>query len=68
MRRGGLPAKAATVVLKHNQPYDNALLDSICAALARAGLYERAGDVLEHLNRNSDAKDAYRKCVMFLVR
>ncbi|KAF8062969.1 IFT172 [Scenedesmus sp. PABB004] len=59
--KAGLPARAAQVVIVHGGSYDAALLDSIAAALARAGLHERAGDLAHHLGRPADALAAYRK-------
>lgn len=59
--KGGLPAKAAQVVMSHPSTYDPALLDSICAALGKAGLHEKAGDLYEHLNRPTEALQAYRR-------
>uniref|UniRef100_A0A7S3QV19 Intraflagellar transport protein 172 homolog n=1 Tax=Dunaliella tertiolecta TaxID=3047 RepID=A0A7S3QV19_DUNTE len=59
--KGGLPARAAHVVVAYNQSHDPALLESILAALSKAGLHERAGDVYEHLGRSEDALNAFRK-------
>ncbi|CAD7702008.1 unnamed protein product [Ostreobium quekettii] len=57
--KGCLPARAAEVVLAHDAAYDPPLLDSICSALAKAGLHEKAGDLYAHLRRYEEARDAY---------
>lgn len=49
------------VVMSHHNNYVAALLDSICASLNKAGLYERAGDLYDHLNRQQEAIQSYRK-------
>jgi hypothetical protein len=49
------------VIISHGGSYDPALLDSIAASLAKAGLQERCGDLYQHLNRPQDALQAYRK-------
>jgi intraflagellar transport protein 172 len=49
------------VIISHGGSYDPALLDSIAASLARAGLQERCGDLYQHLNSPQDALQAYRK-------
>ncbi|MEW5300130.1 MAG: hypothetical protein WDW38_002966 [Sanguina aurantia] len=59
--KGGLPARAAQVVMGVNLSWDNALLDSILSALAKAGLYERAGELLEHLGRSPEALTSFRR-------
>lgn len=45
----------------HNVNWDPALLDSILASLAKAGLYERAGELYEHMSRSSEAMQSYRR-------
>ncbi|WIA40104.1 hypothetical protein OEZ86_013511 [Tetradesmus obliquus] len=59
--KGGLPARAAQVIISHGGSYDPALLDSIAASLTKAGLQERCGDLYQHLNRQQEALQAYRK-------
>jgi hypothetical protein len=49
------------VIISHGGSYDPALLDSIAASLAKAGLHERCGDLYQHLNRQQEALQAYRK-------
>ncbi|EFJ49307.1 intraflagellar protein IFT172 [Volvox carteri f. nagariensis] len=60
--KGGLPGRAAQVVMSvHNLSWDPALLDSILASLAKAGLYERAGELYEHMGRSTEAMQSYRR-------
>lgn len=59
--KGGLPARAAQVVVTYGQSHDRALLDSILASLGKAGLYERAGELHEYLGRSEEAMQAYRR-------
>ena len=60
--KGGAPARAAQAVAAHpNIAYDPALLSAVSAALARAGLHERAGDLAAALGRAADALAAYRR-------
>lgn len=49
------------VIISHGGSYDAALLDSLTAALNKAGLRERCGDLYQHLGRSLDALQAYRK-------
>jgi hypothetical protein len=49
------------VVMSYNQSYDPPLLDSILGALAKASLYERAGELYEFLKRSEEALQAYRR-------
>eukprot|EP00191_Tetraselmis_sp_GSL018_P001208 CAMPEP_0177614748 /NCGR_PEP_ID=MMETSP0419_2-20121207/22933_1 /TAXON_ID=582737 /ORGANISM="Tetraselmis sp., Strain GSL018" /LENGTH=1707 /DNA_ID=CAMNT_0019112051 /DNA_START=174 /DNA_END=5298 /DNA_ORIENTATION=- len=58
--KGGLPAKAAHVVISNPSSYDPAMLDSISSALQRAGMSERAGEFFEHQRRYREALEAYR--------
>ena len=46
--------------MAHDSRYDPGVLDSICAALTKASLHEKAGDLYQHLRRYGDAKDAFR--------
>mmetsp|Transcript_26109 Transcript_26109/g.57041 ORF Transcript_26109/g.57041 Transcript_26109/m.57041 type:complete len:1764 (+) Transcript_26109:195-5486(+) len=59
--KGGLPARAAQVVMQYHISHDPALLDSILSQLAKAGLFERAGELYEYLGRSQDALMAYRR-------
>ena len=49
------------MVIVHDGAYDPALLDTICAALSKAGLHEKVGDLYRHLRRYNEAKDAFRR-------
>lgn len=57
--KGGMPAKAAQVIIDHdiNQPVQ--LLESIATALTRAGMHDRAGDFYERLDELQRALDSY---------
>lgn len=57
--KGGMPAKAAQVIINNdiNQPV--ALLDSIATALTRAGMHDKAGDFYERLDELTRALDSY---------
>lgn len=59
--KGGLPARAAQVVMQSNMSIDPSLLDSILSSLAKAGLYERAGELYEWLGRSKEALTALRR-------
>eukprot|EP00878_Enallax_costatus_P040062 GHUV01046039.1.p1 GENE.GHUV01046039.1~~GHUV01046039.1.p1 ORF type:complete len:267 (+),score=86.37 GHUV01046039.1:352-1152(+) len=59
--KGGLPAKAAQVIISHPGTYDNTLLDSIAAALSKAGLHERCGDLYQHLGRAQEALQSFKR-------
>ncbi|GMH40816.1 hypothetical protein BSKO_08720 [Bryopsis sp. KO-2023] len=58
--KGCSPSKAAQVVTSSGGSYELGLLDSICAALEKSGLHEKAGDLYEHLRRFEEAKEAFR--------
>eukprot|EP00798_Chlamydomonas_sp_ICE-L_P014196 gene14196-20166_t len=58
---GGLPARAAAVVMQNKGSNDPAVVEDILQSLARANLYERQGELYEHLGRSRDALDAYRR-------
>ncbi|GMH40826.1 hypothetical protein BSKO_08730 [Bryopsis sp. KO-2023] len=59
--KGCSPSKAAQVVTSSGGSYELGLLDSICAALEKSGLHEKAGDLYEHLRRFEEAKEAFRR-------
>ncbi|GMH45662.1 hypothetical protein BSKO_13619 [Bryopsis sp. KO-2023] len=59
--KGCIPSKAAQVVTSSGGSYEPGLLDSICAALEKSGLHEKAGDLYEHLRRFEEAKEAFRR-------
>jgi intraflagellar transport protein 172 len=47
--------------MQSNMSIDPVLLDSILNSLAKAGLFERAGELYEHLGRTREALTALRK-------
>lgn len=47
--------------MSSNMSHDPALIDSILTSLSKAGLFERAGELYEHLGRGGEALSAYRK-------
>ena len=49
------------LVINHGGSYDAALLDAIAAALYKAGLQERCGDLYQHLGRSLEVLQAFRK-------
>jgi intraflagellar transport protein 172 len=60
--QGGLPARAAAVVKKYGVRITSPeLIESIAAALAKAGMFERAGEFLERVDQSERALEAYRK-------
>ena len=48
---GGMPGKAAQVILENDIQGPIQLLDQVATALTRAGLYDKAGDFYEKLSR-----------------
>lgn len=59
--RGGTPARAANVVSANGVKPEQQQLEAIASALARAQIFEKAGDFFEKLNMNERALEAYRK-------
>jgi len=59
--RGGMAAKAATVVSKHNANYPQDLLMKVIGGLQSSGLNDRAGELYERMGSLAPALDAYRK-------
>uniref|UniRef100_A0A7S0YIK8 Intraflagellar transport protein n=1 Tax=Polytomella parva TaxID=51329 RepID=A0A7S0YIK8_9CHLO len=60
--KGGMPGRAAQVVMRTPaHSWDMSLLESILAALAKAELFERAGELYEMLNRFPDALVSYKR-------
>ncbi|KAH3760349.1 intraflagellar transport protein [Pelomyxa schiedti] len=57
--QGGLPARAARIVIDNKMFSDTAVVKSIAEALMKSGLYERAGDLYRVLNMNDLALQAY---------
>ena len=61
--KGGLPARAASVVNRYDgrEKFQGTLLETIAGALFTAGMFERAGQFFERLNDPLRAMEAYRK-------
>lgn len=59
--RGGLPARAASVVYNYQEGFPQDLLERIAASLAQAGMYERAGEFYEEMQMLQKALDCYIK-------
>jgi len=59
--RGGMAAKAASVVQRHNSNYSQELLQKIVGGLQASGMHDRAGELYERMGMVVPAMDAYRK-------
>eukprot|EP00929_Paragymnodinium_shiwhaense_P046200 TRINITY_DN2351_c0_g3_i1.p1 TRINITY_DN2351_c0_g3~~TRINITY_DN2351_c0_g3_i1.p1 ORF type:complete len:1765 (+),score=574.01 TRINITY_DN2351_c0_g3_i1:160-5454(+) len=59
--KGGMAAKAAAVVQRHNSNYSQDLLQQIVAGLQGSGMHDRAGELYERMGAVGPAMDAYRK-------
>merc|ERR1719181_1035913 len=59
--RGGIAAKAAGVVQRHNANYNQELLQKVVAGLQSSGMHDRAGELYERMGLVNPAMDAYRK-------
>jgi intraflagellar transport protein 172 len=59
--RGGMAAKAASVVQRHNANYSQELLQKVVAGLQGSGMHDRAGELYERMGQVSPAMDAYRR-------
>jgi intraflagellar transport protein 172 len=57
--RGGYPAKAAALVAAHPSAFPRELLERVTAALAAAGMYARAGVLMERLGDSGRALESY---------
>jgi intraflagellar transport protein 172 len=57
--KGGMPGKAAQVILEHDIQNPVQLLDQVATALVRAGMHDKAGDFYERLNELQRALDSY---------
>lgn len=59
--RGGMAAKAASVVSRHNANYSQELLQKIVGGLQTSGMHDRAGELYERMGLVAPAMDAYRR-------
>jgi len=59
--RGGMAAKAASVVQKNNSNYSQDLLMKVVSGLQSSGMYDRAGELYERMGQVQPAMDAYRR-------
>lgn len=57
--RGGMAAKAASVVQRHNANYSQELLQKIVAGLQASGMHDRVGALYERMGLIQPAMDAY---------
>lgn len=57
--KGGMPGKAAQVILEHDIQNPVQLLDQVATALTRAGMHDKAGDFYERLSELQRALDSY---------
>lgn len=57
--KGGMPGRAANVILENNIQQPVQLLDTVATALTRAGLYDLAGEFYERLDELQRALDSY---------
>mgnify|MGYP000680589220 CR=1 FL=1 len=49
-----------------NAYLDESLVSSVLNALEHRGLYETAGDLLQHLQRYQEAKSMFERCILIL--
>merc|ERR1719409_2223904 len=59
--RGGMAAKAAGVVQRHNANYSQELLQKIVGGLQASGMHDRAGELYERMGHIQPAMEAYRR-------
>lgn len=57
--KGGMPGRAANVILENNIQQPVQLLDTVATSLTRAGLYDLAGEFYERLDELQRALDSY---------
>lgn len=57
--RGGMAAKAASVVQRHNANYSQELLQKIVGGLQASGMHDRAGELYERMGQVHPAMEAY---------
>jgi intraflagellar transport protein 172 len=59
--KGGLPARAASLLLQQNLNSNLELTERIADSLYKNSMYERAGELFESLGRNEKALEAYKR-------
>ena len=59
--KGGLAGKAASLLLQHELQGNFELTERVAASLFKSGLFEKAGELYEHLGSSERALDAYKK-------
>lgn len=57
--KGGMPGKAAQVVIDHDIQQPIQILDSVATALSRSGMHDRAGEFYERLDELPRALESY---------
>ena len=57
--KGGLPGKAANVIINNDIQQPVQLLETVATALTRAGMHDRAGDFFERLNELQRALESF---------
>ena len=57
--KGGMPGKAAQVIIENDLQQPIQLLETVANALTRAGMYDKAGEFQERLNDLQKALDSY---------
>lgn len=57
--KGGLPGKAANVIINNDISQPVQLLETVATALTRAGMHDRAGDFFERLDELQRALDSF---------
>lgn len=59
--RGGMAAKAASVVQRNNGNYSQELLQKVVQGLASASMFDRVGELYERMGHLPNAMEAYRR-------
>ncbi|CAK0863800.1 unnamed protein product, partial [Prorocentrum cordatum] len=59
--RGGMAAKAASVVQRNNGSYSQELLQKVVQGLASASMFDRVGELYERMGHLPNAMEAYRR-------
>lgn len=59
--KGGLPSKAAQVLIQNSLFNNVELAERVAGALYKGGIFEKAGELYERLGSNDRALDSYKK-------